>query len=245
MSSSDSSSSTSGDDSVDRDPGPGSPQSIQAHLSSVALTEPAAETTAPAAAETQEARNGVGFASASASDRPEIEGSDEEEPVIAVEGEIRSDSGAAEAGEVLGREGLVWGRTNSELEVEEPSSPSSSGYAGERGSSGASSGGGSGIDEVGEYEIQELRNVAVVDDGVSDSEATWLPGKRHLDEDDASVSWRKRKKHFFILSHSGKPIYSRYGDEHKLAGFSATLQAIISFVENGYILNLAELVMSL
>ncbi|GFZ17906.1 SAND family protein [Actinidia rufa] len=63
--------------------------------------------------------------------------------------------------------------------------------------------------------------------------APWVPGKRHADEDDASVSWRKRKKHFFILSHSGKPIYSRYGDEHKLAGFSATLQAIISFVENG------------
>ncbi|KAJ6369134.1 hypothetical protein OIU78_001495 [Salix suchowensis] len=52
-------------------------------------------------------------------------------------------------------------------------------------------------------------------------------------QDDASISWRKKKKHFFILSHSGKPIYSRYGDEHKLAGFSATLQAIISFVENG------------
>ena len=29
-------------------------------------------------------------------------------------------------------------------------------------------------------------------------------------------------------------LTSRYGDEHKLAGFSATLQAIISFVENGY-----------
>ena len=27
---------------------------------------------------------------------------------------------------------------------------------------------------------------------------------------------------------------SRYGDEHKLAGFSATLQAIVSFVENRY-----------
>ncbi|KAI9077867.1 hypothetical protein K1719_040213 [Acacia pycnantha] len=61
----------------------------------------------------------------------------------------------------------------------------------------------------------------------------WLPAKRHVDEDDASISWRKRKKHFFILSNSGKPIYSRYGDEHKLAGFSATLQAIISFVEDG------------
>lgn len=30
-------------------------------------------------------------------------------------------------------------------------------------------------------------------------------------------------------------LASRYGDEHKLAGFSATLQAIISFVENGYV----------
>jgi hypothetical protein len=30
-------------------------------------------------------------------------------------------------------------------------------------------------------------------------------------QDDASISWRKRKKHFFILSHSGKPIYSRFG----------------------------------
>lgn len=29
-------------------------------------------------------------------------------------------------------------------------------------------------------------------------------------QDDASISWRKRKKHFFILSHSGKPIYSRF-----------------------------------
>lgn len=57
-------------------------------------------------------------------------------------------------------------------------------------------------------------------------------GKRYPDEDDTSASWRKHKKHFFILSHAGKPIYSRYGDEHKLAGFSATLQAIMSFVEN-------------
>ncbi|KAH7286199.1 hypothetical protein KP509_33G062800 [Ceratopteris richardii] len=57
--------------------------------------------------------------------------------------------------------------------------------------------------------------------------------KQHQSEDDSSESWRKHKKHFFILSHAGKPIYSRYGDEHKLAGFAATLQAIMSFVENG------------
>lgn len=101
-------------------------------------------------------------------------------------------------------------------EVLPPASPSSSGYAGERGSSEATSA----IDEV---------------DGGRDGNLSddWDRGKRDLDEDDTSVSWRKRKKHFFVLSHSGKPIYSRYGDEHKLAGFSATLQAIISFVENG------------
>ncbi|XP_039163485.1 vacuolar fusion protein MON1 homolog isoform X1 [Eucalyptus grandis] len=116
----------------------------------------------------------------------------------------------------------MW-RSNSEGEGEAQGSPSSSGYAGERGSSS----GGSGIGEE-EDEIEEVRS-----DAVSDSQAAWMPGKRHVDEDDASISWRKRKKHFFILSHSGKPIYSRYGDEHKLAGFSATLQAIISFVENG------------
>ncbi|KAL5220868.1 hypothetical protein ABZP36_025581 [Zizania latifolia] len=92
-----------------------------------------------------------------------------------------------------------------------PPSPSSSGYAGERGSSLASSAG--------------------VDDPQPQPD-DWARDKKHLDEDDASASWRKRKKHFFILSNSGKPIYSRYGDEHKLAGFSATLQAIISFVEN-------------
>lgn len=29
-------------------------------------------------------------------------------------------------------------------------------------------------------------------------------------------------------------VLGRYGDEHKLAGFSATLQAIMSFIENRY-----------
>ncbi|XWS28966.1 hypothetical protein CRYUN_Cryun25bG0116500 [Craigia yunnanensis] len=117
---------------------------------------------------------------------------------------------------------------------EGPSSPSSSGYVGERGSSSATSA--SRIDEASEIddsEMQVVRNDGSLE-GISDSQASsWVPGKRHVDEDDASISWRKRKKHFFILSNSGKPIYSRYGDEHKLAGFSATLQAIISFVENG------------
>ncbi|KAF8085631.1 hypothetical protein N665_0656s0010 [Sinapis alba] len=109
---------------------------------------------------------------------------------------------------------------------EEPPSPTSSGYDGERGSSGGATSTYK-ADNASEGEIREDGDTA------EQHEAAWMPGKRHVDEDDASISWRKRKKHFFILSNSGKPIYSRYGDEHKLAGFSATLQAIISFVENG------------
>ncbi|KAH9288972.1 hypothetical protein KI387_033089 [Taxus chinensis] len=78
---------------------------------------------------------------------------------------------------------------------------------------------------------------SIVGDGIMrqlshKSGTEWLSPKEHKNEDDTSITWRKRKKHFFILSHSGKPIYSRYGDENKLAGFSATLQAIMSFVEN-------------
>lgn len=116
----------------------------------------------------------------------------------------------------------------------EPSSPTSSGYAAERGSASSTATSVSHVEDSISHEIQEM-NIHYPPPSVSnDSHDSCFPDERHLDEDDASISWRKRKKHFFVLSHSGKPIYSRYGDEHKLAGFSATLQAIISFVENGY-----------
>ncbi|CAL5436053.1 unnamed protein product [Camellia sinensis] len=137
--------------------------------------------------------------------------------VVEIVEEVRQSSSSS--GDVVLR------RTNSELEMDQASSPSSSGYAGERGSTSSASA--IGVDEICEVGNDDSFN------GASGSPEPWVTGKRHGDEDDTSVSWRKRKKHFFILSHSGKPIYSRYGDEHKLAGFSATLQAIISFVENG------------
>lgn len=44
--------------------------------------------------------------------------------------------------------------------------------------------------------------------------------------------WKDHKKHFFILSHAGKPIWSRYGDENRLAGFTGVLQGIISYMES-------------
>ncbi|XP_022714599.1 vacuolar fusion protein MON1 homolog [Durio zibethinus] len=112
-------------------------------------------------------------------------------------------------------------------------SPSSSRYAAERGSSSATST--SRIDEASEIddsEIQVMRDDGSLEEITNSQASSWVSGKRHVDEDDASISWRKRKKHFFILSNFGKPINSIYSDEHKLASFSATLQAIIFFMEN-------------
>ncbi|KAK1357404.1 Vacuolar fusion protein MON1-like [Heracleum sosnowskyi] len=157
------------------------------------------------------------------------------EQVVESPGEVDMERGVVDNSVSRGQ-GVLW-RNNSDVDVdvEGQGSPSSSGYAGGKGTSSSSSGiSGSGIEEIsGDDEVDRVEVVNRSASFGASVDSEWLPGKRHVNEDDASVSWRKRKKHFFILSHSGKPIYSRYGDEHRLAGFSATLQAIISFVENG------------
>jgi len=56
--------------------------------------------------------------------------------------------------------------------------------------------------------------------------------RRHLDEDPQHPNWPLHKKHIFVLSCAGKPIYSRYGDEGKLAGLCGVLSGIISFVKD-------------
>ncbi|TPX36200.1 hypothetical protein SmJEL517_g01497 [Synchytrium microbalum] len=45
-----------------------------------------------------------------------------------------------------------------------------------------------------------------------------------------SERWIARKKHFFVLSSAGKPIYTRYGDESKLSSYMGVIQAIVSFI---------------
>jgi len=44
--------------------------------------------------------------------------------------------------------------------------------------------------------------------------------------------WEMNKKHIFILSSSGKPIYSRYGDEQDLVTTFGLLQAVVSIVQD-------------
>ncbi|XP_052253110.1 protein SAND-like [Dreissena polymorpha] len=53
------------------------------------------------------------------------------------------------------------------------------------------------------------------------------------DEDDVKTpDWRAKRKHVFILSDSGKPVYSRYGNEDKLVTTFGVMQALVSFVED-------------
>eukprot|EP00605_Chrysophyceae_sp_TOSAG23-4_P002094 GSChrysophyteH1.ASY1.ANO1.2317.1 assembled CDS len=47
-----------------------------------------------------------------------------------------------------------------------------------------------------------------------------------------SEGWEKRNKHIFILSSSGKPIFSRYGDEQDMSTTFGLVQAMISVVQD-------------
>lgn len=45
--------------------------------------------------------------------------------------------------------------------------------------------------------------------------------------------WLAQKKHIFILSQAGKPIYSRHSAEDKLVTVMGVMQALVSFVQAG------------
>ncbi|KAJ8257748.1 hypothetical protein GJAV_G00189250 [Gymnothorax javanicus] len=53
------------------------------------------------------------------------------------------------------------------------------------------------------------------------------------DEDVTAESWRKHRKHIFVLSEAGKPIYSRYGNEEALSSTMGVMMALVSFVQSG------------
>ncbi len=47
-----------------------------------------------------------------------------------------------------------------------------------------------------------------------------------------SSTWTSHRKHVFILSISGKPIYSRYGKEERLVTTYGIMQALVSLVQD-------------
>eukprot|EP00040_Diaphanoeca_grandis_P004486 m.29040 g.29040 ORF g.29040 m.29040 type:complete len:504 (-) comp16027_c1_seq1:169-1680(-) len=61
--------------------------------------------------------------------------------------------------------------------------------------------------------------------------------KRHAllsdpDFDPTGALFKNQEKHLFIFSIAGKPIYSRHGDEDKLASLFGVMQALVSFCED-------------
>lgn len=57
------------------------------------------------------------------------------------------------------------------------------------------------------------------------------PQNRSKDEDMSSETWRSHRKHVFVLSEAGKPIYTRYGSEEALSSNMGVMMALVSFVE--------------
>lgn len=55
----------------------------------------------------------------------------------------------------------------------------------------------------------------------------------HRDEDVTAESWRAHRKHVFVLSEAGKPIYSRYGNEEALSSTMGVMMALVSFIQSG------------
>lgn len=59
-------------------------------------------------------------------------------------------------------------------------------------------------------------------------------GQSNIDGDPLRCkAWLAQKKHIFILSQAGKPIYSRYSSEDKLVTVMGVMQALVSFVQAG------------
>lgn len=60
--------------------------------------------------------------------------------------------------------------------------------------------------------------------------------REHLANDDYDImsepSWINQKCHIFILSNSGKPIYSLNGEEDKISHLFGVISAIVSVIED-------------
>lgn len=73
------------------------------------------------------------------------------------------------------------------------------------------------------------RSSPLLEAGTQDSPAL----VSHRDEDVTADSWRQHRKHVFVLSEAGKPIYSRYGSEEALSSTMGVMMALVSFVQSG------------
>ncbi|KAL4646301.1 hypothetical protein GN956_G9914 [Arapaima gigas] len=91
------------------------------------------------------------------------------------------------------------------------------------------------LEDSNEFVVTVLGRGKLEDD-VAEPEAGSLavtPPLSHRDEDVTGESWRLHRKHVFVLSEAGKPIYSRYGNEEALSSTMGVMMALVSFVQSG------------
>lgn len=97
--------------------------------------------------------------------------------------------------------------------------------------------------DSGEFVVTMLAKAKLEEQGIGvkgqsspllEAGAQDIPGfTSHRDEDVTADSWRQHRKHVFVLSEAGKPIYSRYGSEEALSSTMGVMMALVSFVQSG------------
>ncbi|KAK0142876.1 Protein SAND [Merluccius polli] len=85
--------------------------------------------------------------------------------------------------------------------------------------------------ETSEKELQALQGEENIIETVQAPKETSWAESRTKEEDINSEGWRSHRKHVFVLSEAGKPIYSRYGTEEALSSTMGVMMALVSFVE--------------
>ncbi|XP_071445364.1 vacuolar fusion protein MON1 homolog [Hetaerina americana] len=87
----------------------------------------------------------------------------------------------------------------------------------------------------GEVKGDEDKNGISEEDEKEDALATPVGSLSGTEETECwqNAAWKRRKKHIFILSAAGKPVYSRYGNEDKQVTLFGVMQALVSFVADG------------
>lgn len=96
-------------------------------------------------------------------------------------------------------------------------------------------------DDSGEFVVTVLARGKMEEQGMGMKGAssplsetgTPLGPPSHRNEDVTADSWRQHRKHVFVLSEAGKPIYSRYGSEEALSSTMGVMMALVSFVQSG------------
>ncbi|XP_030633142.1 vacuolar fusion protein MON1 homolog B [Chanos chanos] len=96
-------------------------------------------------------------------------------------------------------------------------------------------------DDSGEFVVTMLARAKLEEQGMGVKgtssplleTGTAVGNPAHQDEDVTTERWRQHRKHVFVLSEAGKPIYSRYGSEEALSSTMGVMMALVSFVQSG------------